>query len=207
MYSGRFCWNSLYPPRFTDALFEVTGRCLTHHNTHETYLIYRNDCDLITAFIGFPFAFVFTYALITKYTSSRGIIMNFGILREILWNGLVTSTSHGKVPSKAPHSTELSQTSLKILSCIITVNRIESNVTLPQAYHNFEINLITQAAWWLWVIKCRCFCFCFLFSSTLNFSLVRGTLVTRLNFLNFLNFSHALFNGGFNCLSSLFSIE
>ena len=60
--------------------------------------------------------------------------------------------------------------------------------------------IITRAAWRRWVIKCRWF-----FSpSTSNFSLVRGTLVIRPNFFNF---SHALFNDGFDCRSSLFSIE
>ena len=46
----------------------------------------------LTALIGFPFALVCTcmfteYATyIMKYMSSMGIIMNFGRLRDVLWN-------------------------------------------------------------------------------------------------------------------------
>ena len=65
----------------------------------------------LTAFIGFPLALVCTslfteyVTYITKYMSSMGIIMNFGRLRDILLNLLSmldASTSHAKVPSKAP---------------------------------------------------------------------------------------------------------
>ena len=97
---------------------------------------------------------------ITKYTSSMGIIMNFGY--SLIF--LVAPTSRVKVPSKAPYSTGLLGTSSKtsIFSCIITVNRIKPPGArsdqwlchlslprdqklhlLPQAHHNFEINLMS----------------------------------------------------------------
>ena len=56
-----------------------------NHNTHEI----SYDCDIITAFIEFYFALVFTRTFtecvtyITKYVSSTGI-MNFGRVWAIL---------------------------------------------------------------------------------------------------------------------------
>ena len=107
MYLGHLeyiCWHPLYPPRRIDGvlgLLELPVRiCNASHITTYT----RNLClskrriiiePSLTAFIGFPFALVYMYVHGMRYLISRstwgsmsatGIIMNFGRLRDILWN-------------------------------------------------------------------------------------------------------------------------
>ena len=92
----------------------------------------------LAAFIGLPFAFVFTctFTECVKYLHFEVHELRDGYIQEF-WKTseyslkyvleLVASNSHAKVPSKAPHSTGLSQTSSKtqIFSRIITVDRIK----------------------------------------------------------------------------------
>ena len=107
----------------------------------------------VTAFIGFPFALVFTctFTNITKY-------MSFGILFEICSRGSCLN-SHAKVLSKAPHlagllrrldfllhnyceqNKTLRSESTNGVSILISLLLDQKLHLLLQAHHNFEINL------------------------------------------------------------------
>ena len=159
-----------FPVRICDVL---------HTTTLETYLIY--PMIAISSYHCMPLCLHVRLrnALPTSWSiclSSMGIIMNFSEMCFIIID-LVTSTSHRKVPSKAPHSTGLSRTSSKSQDLdFLSHNYCEQNKTahseiyqrhchvqnlklhlLPQAHHNFEINLIwvfdlhgtqTTDKWW-----------------------------------------------------------
>ena len=108
------CWNSLYPLEFPvricDSHYDKHETYLIYpmiaiseYTWSSDYFwysfglyVFQSKRKMIepslTAFIAFPFALVFTYTFtecvtyITKYMSSSGIIMNFGRLRDIVWN-------------------------------------------------------------------------------------------------------------------------
>ena len=72
-------------------LLEFLVRSLKHHNTHETYLIYRPMSMIAILSLDFLLLSCLLVRLwnallnITKYMSSTGIIRNFGRLRAVLW--------------------------------------------------------------------------------------------------------------------------